>query len=215
MAIISSYPLATPNFGDQIIGTNAVDSLGYAIAGTPTVQYNFTSIKTLVDQQFITQITANDTRALQGPATTNTNYKIGFNNVTNISNVNAVLTQADTDSKLTFLTTGTYRVQIQYMVGITNTANTPFLLFRTLQDGLAAAGETISYFPGYSNLSSRAKEPLSIDIIVNITTVNTFYEFEMLRDSGGANDGSLQQILNNQASWTNTPNASIIIQKLI
>ena len=51
--------------------------------------------------------------------------------------------------------------------------------------------------------------------MIQITSTSTVFEFEMLRDSGGADDGSLYTILNNQATWSNTPNASITILKLI
>ena len=55
MAQISSYPSLTPQFGDKVLGSNTVDASGYPVSGNPTVQYTLTSVKTLVDQQFIHQ----------------------------------------------------------------------------------------------------------------------------------------------------------------
>ena len=37
----------------------------------------------------------------------------------------------------------------------------------------------------------------------------------MLRDSAGADDGSLYEITNNQATWLSTPNATLTISKLL
>ena len=68
MAIIYSYPTLTPQLGDKVLGSNIVDASGAAVTGNPTVQYTFTEIKTLVDQQFIEQFTASSTAASQGPA---------------------------------------------------------------------------------------------------------------------------------------------------
>ncbi len=52
--------------------------------------------------------------------------------------------------------------------------------------------------------------------MVNITSdqVNSYYVFQMVRDSNGANSGTLTQQLNNN-SWTSTPGAQITISKLI
>ena len=50
--------------------------------------------------------------------------------------------------------------------------------------------------------------------MVNITVGGTFYEFQMLRDAGGADAGELFQTLNNNG-WTTTPNAQVTISKLI
>ena len=61
MAIISSYPTITPQFADKVLGSNNVDSYGDAVQGNPTVQYSMESVKTLVDQQFVEQISTSRT----------------------------------------------------------------------------------------------------------------------------------------------------------
>jgi hypothetical protein len=53
-----------------------------------------------------------------------------------------------------------------------------------------------------------------IENIVNITG-GTIYEFQMVRDAGGANTGTLLERLNNNAGFLTTPNASLTISKLI
>ena len=78
MAIIYSYPTLTPQLGDKVLGSNIVDASGAAVSGNPTVQYTFTDIKTLVDQQFIEQFTASSTVASQGPGAANTVHQIEF-----------------------------------------------------------------------------------------------------------------------------------------
>ena len=79
MAIIYSYPTLTPQFADKVLGSNLVDASGNAVSGNPTVQYSFTDIKALVDQNFIEQFTSssNDSGvvgipASQGPTVANT-----------------------------------------------------------------------------------------------------------------------------------------------
>jgi len=219
MALISSYPLLTPQLGDKILGSNTVDASGNPVTNNPTCQYNFTDVKTLVDQNFVAQIASLNTATSQGPGATNTAYKIRFGAPESVDlTKNVQLLQgtgtATSGDKIVFNSIGTYRIALEYMVGVTNSGNLPFLLFRTLKDG-AEFGNTTSYYPGYNNVGAQNKEQLLIDLMIQITSTGTVFEFEMLRDSGGADDGSLYTILNNQATWSNTPNASITILKLI
>jgi|TARA_R110000803_G_scaffold115480_1_gene184004 hypothetical protein len=219
MAQISSYPTIIPQLGDRVLGSNNVDASGAAVIGNPTVQYSLTDIKNVVDQNFVEQIASLNTATSQGPGTTNTAYKIRFGTPEGVDQTRNVQLLQGTGTvtsgdKIVFNSIGTYRIALEYMVGVTNSGNLPFLLFRTLKDG-AEFGNTTSYYPGYSNVGSQNKEQLLIDLMIQITSTSTVFEFEMLRDSGGADDGSLYTILNNQATWSNTPNASITILKLI
>ena len=77
MAQISSYPLLKPQLGDKILGSNLFDSSGSAVVGNPTCQYNFTDVKTLVDQQYISQLESSSAVASQASAL-NTAYNIRF-----------------------------------------------------------------------------------------------------------------------------------------
>jgi len=61
MAQISSYPLLKPQLGDKILGSNLFDSSGNAVVGNPTCQYNFTDVKSLIDQQYTEKLSAYNT----------------------------------------------------------------------------------------------------------------------------------------------------------
>ena len=215
MAIISSYPVSTPQLVDQVLGSNTYDSTGTAVQGNPTVQYTFTSIKSLVDQKMVQQLFAtsqtNATAPLiasQGPTATNNIYTILFG-AAQTPTLNHV--KIDAVGKVTFISAGTYYIKQEYYIGATLN-NKPLLLFRTFKDELAQEGET-TLFDSTSN-GSNDRNRLVIENIVNITG-GTIYEFQMVRDAGGANDGTLFKILNNTAGFTDTPNASLTISKLI
>lgn len=206
MAIIYSYPTLTPQMGDKVLGSNLVDASGNAVTGNPTVQYSFSEIKTLVDQQFIEQFSASSTAASQGPVATNTVHQIEFGPANNTS----TSVTLDVNGKVTWLKTGTYYITQEYYLGGTQN-NVLFSLFRTF-DGTDQIGAT--HVETYRVQESSDLKRVVIHQMVNITSPNTYYVFQMLRDSGGANDGTLYQKLNNN-SWTSTPSAQITISKLI
>ena len=67
-----------------------------------------------------------------------------------------------------------------------------------------------------SNISSKKlNESVNINFMFQVTQNNTSLKFQMLRDSAGADDGSLYEIPNNQATWSSTPNATLTISKLL
>ena len=206
MAIIYSYPTLTPQMGDKVLGSNLVDASGNAVTGNPTVQYSFSEIKTLVDQQFIEQFSASSTAASQGPAATNTVHQIEFGPANNTS----TSVTLDVNGKITWLKTGTYYITQEYYLGGTQN-NVLFSLFRTF-DGTNQIGAT--HVETYRVQETNDLKRVVIHKMVNITSPNTYYVFQMLRDSGGADDGTLYQKLNNN-SWTSTPSAQITISKLI
>ena len=136
MAIIYSYPTLTPQMGDKVLGSNLVDASGNAVTGNPTVQYSFSEIKTLVDQQFIEQFSASSTAASQGPVATNTVHQIEFGPANNTS----TSVTLDVNGKVTWLKTGTYYITQEYYLGGTQN-NILFSLFRTF-DGTNQIGAT-------------------------------------------------------------------------
>ena len=216
MAIISSYPVSTPQLVDQVLGSNTYDATGTAVVGNPTVQYTFTSIKTLVDQQFTEQLVAtsdsNATAQLiasQGPAATNNIYTILFGaaQIPTPGNV-----KIDANGKVTFTTTGTYYIKQEYSIGATLN-NKPLLLFRTFKDNTTQVGQTNLHDVTSNGSNDRLR--MVIEDIVHISAGGTFYEFQMVRDAGGADSGTLYKVLNNTAGFTDTPNASLTISKLI
>ena len=207
MAVIYSYPTLTPQLGDKVLGSNIVDASGAAVTGNPTVQYTFTDIKTLVDQQFIEQFSASSTAASQGPAATNTVHQIEFGPAINTSTSVTI----DVNDKVTWLKTGTYYVTQEYYLGGTQN-NILLSLFRTY-DGSAQVGAT--HVENYKVQETADRTRVVIKQMVNITDteVNGYHVYQMVRDSGGANDGTLYKITNNN-TWTATPSAQLTISKL-
>ena len=207
MAVIYSYPTLTPQLGDKVLGSNIVDASGAAVTGNPTVQYTFTDIKTLVDQQFIEQFSASSTAASQGPAATNTVHQIEFGPAINTSTSVTI----DVNGKVTWLKTGTYYVTQEYYLGGTQN-NILLSLFRTY-DGSAQVGAT--HVENYKVQETSDRTRVVIKQMVNITDaeVNGYHVYQMIRDSGGANDGTLYKITNNN-TWTATPSAQLTISKL-
>ena len=207
MAVIYSYPTLTPQLGDKVLGSNIVDASGAAVTGNPTVQYTFTDIKTLVDQQFIEQFSASSTAASQGPAATNTVHQIEFGPAINTSTSVTI----DVNGKVTWLKTGTYYVTQEYYLGGTQN-NILLSLFRTY-DGSAQVGAT--HVENYRVQETADRTRVVIKQMVNITDteVNGYHVYQMVRDSGGANDGTLYKITNNN-TWTATPSAQLTISKL-
>ena len=207
MAVIYSYPTLTPQLGDKVLGSNIVDASGAAVTGNPTVQYTFTDIKTLVDQQFIEQFSASSTAASQGPAATNTVHQIEFGPANNTSTSVTI----DVNGKVTWLKTGTYYVTQEYYLGGTQN-NILLSLFRTY-DGSAQVGAT--HVENYKVQETSDRTRVVIKQMVNITDaeVNGSHVYQMVRDSGGANDGTLYKITNNN-TWTATPSAQLTISKL-
>ena len=216
MAIIYSYPTLTPQLGDKVLGSNIVDASGSPVTGNPTVQYTFTDIKTLVDQQFIEQFTSSSNDSLvagipanQGPTATNTAHQIIFGP----ANSTSTSVTIDAAGKVTWLKTGTYYVTQEYYLSGTNTANVLYTLFRTY-DGTSQIGPTHAEIFNVDNTANTRR--VVINQMINITSdqVNSYHVYQMVRDANGANDGKLYQKLNNN-SWTSTPNAQITISKLI
>ena len=220
MAQISSYPLLKPQLGDKILGSNLFDSSGSAVVGNPTCQYNFTDVKTLVDQQYISQLDSSSAVASQASAL-NTAYNIRFGTPAGVATDNiqllqggGTLTAGDT---IQFNTTGTYQIILTYSVGVNQSAtNIPYLVFRTLQDGSTQVGPTIIYNEKFETVNNPI--PLIIPITVHITKAQTLYTFQMARN--GVNDGGLVKNSNPiNGGITPTPTApsiaTIQISKLV
>ena len=214
MAQISTYPLLTPQLGDSVLGSNVVDTTGSPVIGNPTVQYSFSTIKTLIDQQLVQQIYSfNDTNS-QTPAV-DTIYNIRFGTPVGTTTSNVQLLQGGgtltAGDKVQFNTLGTYQIILEYTIGQRGaTANQPFLLFRTLQDGATQIGSTTVM--KFQNNSTTESKSLIIPLTVNITQIGTYYNFQMIKDT--VNDGSLVQQLNN-VGWSGSQTATITISKLV
>ena len=214
MAQISTYPLLTPQLGDSVLGSNVVDTTGSPVIGNPTVQYSFSTIKTLINQQLVQQIYSFNNTNSQTPAV-DTIYNIRFGTPVGTTTSNVQLLQGGgtltAGDKVQFNTLGTYQIILEYTIGQRGaTANQPFLLFRTLQDGTTQIGSTTVM--KFQNNSTTESKSLIIPLTVNITKTGTYYNFQMIKDT--VNDGSLVQQLNN-VGWSGSQTATITISKLV
>tara|TARA_R100000654_G_scaffold3816_2_gene12204 strand:+ start:421 stop:1056 length:636 start_codon:yes stop_codon:yes gene_type:complete len=211
MAIIYSYNTITPQMGDKVLGSNLVDANGAKVTGNPTVQYSFTDIKTLVDQQFIQQFTASSNAASQAPGGTNSIHQIEFGP----ANSTSTSVTIDVNGKVVFLKTGTYYITQEYYLSGTQ-GNKLQTLFRTLRTipGSSATQFGATHVELFTVQESSDRKRVVINQMLNVTVGNTECVYQMVRDSAGADDGTLIQIANNN-SFTATPNAQLTISKLI
>ena len=207
MAIISAYPISTPQLDDQILGSNTTDASGSKILGNPTVQFTLTSIKALVAQNFVQQLYSSSALTITPPQdNTGASIKFGATNVgTNTDNVYYV---ASTNT-FTFRTSGTYYIQLTYNTR-GNGGTSPELLFITKN----AAGVQVG--PTTLNKITRGvtadRVPVNIDIMLNITDVSSSYQFWAAQ--AGISTGAL--VVNAFGTgWTDVPSAAITISKLI
>ena len=216
MAQISSYPLLTPQLGDKVLGSNVIDSSGTAVIGNPTCQYNFTDIKSLVDQNYVQQVESSSGVASQA-SVVNQPYSIQFGVETGNATDNIQLLKTNGGdvgaNKVQFNKAGTYQITLTYSVGVNQGANTPYLIFRTLKDGTSQIGPTVVVNEAFPTINTPI--PLIIPITIQITTP-CYYNFQMMR-GGGVNDGGLVKNGTplNVAGVTEPSIATIKISKLI
>ena len=205
MAQISSYPILDPQFADKVLGSNTVDSTGAPVIGNPTVQYTFSSIKALVDQNFFQQL---QTETIASIPLTQAGDVIIFG-AADITGTHVSYTAAT--GTVTFNSKGSYYIEQEYLVKGT-AGGQLFPVFKTEQDGTAQVGPTVAE-RWYQNASSDKKR-ISITSIVNITVASTYYKFRGLWDSQGAQPTLEAQLIN--GDWaTQVPSASLKIYKLI
>ena len=207
MAIISAYPISTPQLDDQILGSNTTDASGSKVLGNPTVQFTLTSIKALVAQNFVQQLYSSSALTITPPQdNTGASIKFGATNVgTNTDNVYYV---ASTNT-FTFRTSGTYYIQLTYNTR-GNGGTSPELLFITK----TAAGVQVG--PTTLNKITRGatadRIPVNIDIMLKITDASSSYQFWAAQ--AGVSTGAL--VVNAFGTgWTDVPSAAITISKLI
>ena len=203
MAQISSYPSLVPQLGDNVLGSNTVDTAGNQVIGNPTVQYSISSVKSVVDQAFIQQLTSASTLASQDATAAATSVKFGA--LQDLGNV-----KLEANGTLTLKTIGTYYITLDYIYGQrTATANVTTILFNVLQSG-AQLGNTTSIRFQDSNISQGTS--VSIPIMVTTILPNTVYNFQLAETNTGA---QLVQLTNAVAGFTDSPCAAITISKLI
>ena len=205
MAQISSYPILDPQLADKVLGSNTVDSVGAPVLGNPTVQYTFSSIKSLVDQNFFQQLQTQSTVAIPLVQAGDT-IIFGTDDITGDH-----ATYTATTGKITFLTKGSYYIEQEYLVSGTPPGQV-FPVFKTEQDGSNQVGPTIA--ERWTPNASTDRKRIAISNIVNITVAGTYYLFKGLWDVQGAQPTLQPQLINN--NWAaQIPSASLKIYKLI
>ena len=205
MAQISSYPILDPQLADKVLGSNTVDSVGAPVIGNPTVQYTFSSIKSLVDQNFFQQLQTQSTVAIPLVQAGDT-IIFGTDDITGS---HVIYTAAS--GKVTFNTKGSYYIEQEYLVSGTPPGQV-FPVFKTEQDGSNQVGPTIA--ERWTPNASTDRKRIAISNIVNITVAGTYYLFKGLWDAQGAQPTLQPQLINND--WAaQIPSASLKIYKLI
>jgi hypothetical protein len=205
MAQISSYPILDPQLADKVLGSNTVDSVGAPVLGNPTVQYTFSSIKSLVDQNFFQQLQTQSTVAIPLVQAGDT-IIFGTDDITGS---HVIYTAAS--GKVTFNTKGSYYIEQEYLVSGTPPGQV-FPVFKTEQDGSNQVGPTIA--ERWTPNASTDRKRIAISNIVNITVAGTYYLFKGLWDAQGAQPTLQPQLINND--WAaQIPSASLKIYKLI
>ena len=217
MAQISSYPQLTPQLGDKVLGSNVYDSSGNLVVGNPTCQFSFTEVKQLIDQNYVQQIESSSAVASQA-SVINQPYSIQFGAEAGTSDDNVQLLKTSGSdaggNKIQFNTAGTYEVTLTYSVGVSQGANTPYLIFRTLKDGAAQEGPTVAVNEAFTAVYNPI--PLIIPVTIYVTEP-CYYNFQMMRSNAGADDGGLVKNGTpiNVAGVTEPSIATIKISKLI
>ncbi len=206
MAQISSYSTLTPQLGDKVLGSNTTDSSGNAVTGNPTCQFTLTSVKDLVDQQFIQELFSSSSLASQAPGNSNTVHPITFG-IADTTSTNVHITNG---GRVTFVKEGTYYITQEYNLVATQGSQLQ-TMFRTVQDGTTQVGSTC--MQRYTCQASTDAQRIVINQMVTVIA-GTYYDFQMIWDANGGNDGYLKPQTNNNL-WTTVPGAQITISKLV
>ena len=203
MAIISSYPLLTPQLGDSVLGSNVVDTTGAPVLGNPTVQYSLSSIKSVVNQSFVQQLVSSSALIVQdaiGAAT-----PVTFGTLQDLDNV-----KLEANGTLTLKTLGTYYIILEYIYGQrVASANISTILFNVTQGGVQLGNTTSIRFED-NDISEGT--PIVIPLMVNITNPNQIFGFNFAETAAGAR---LVYLTNSIPGFADSPCAAITISKLI
>jgi len=214
MAQISSYPLLIPQLGDKILGSNNIDSAGNAVTGNPTCQFNLTSVKTIVDQNYIQKLSASNPTPFT-PGNNNTGNIITFGAAQGTTADDVMI---DAAGKVTFNIKGNYIIeQIYYAQATAN--NNAVLNWKTLQNVIASNGVTVTTQIGpttthtWLSTTSTARHRVDITSYINVVA-GAYYNFWLQNPTTGATGNLTGQTIAD--AWaTDVPSAQLIITKLV
>ena len=208
MAIISSYPLQTPQMGDKILGSNSYDASGNLITNNPTCQFNFTDVKTLVDQNFIEQLYSSSALTITPPQD-NTGASIKFGAADSGNPLADNVYYVASSNTFTFRTLGTYYIQLAYNTRGNGGTSPKFVFITKDGDGNQIGPTTLNKT---ARVNTADKVPVNIEIMLNITKVSSSYQFWAAQEDVAS--GAL--VVDAFATgWTDVPSAGITISKLI
>ena len=146
----------------------------------------------------------------QGPTATDTEHQVLFGATVGVDifNLTGDLTIA-TDGSITCNTTGSYQFLLNTNYGRDTASGTSQMHIRILIDGVQLGGSGDNWFSGQDD---RLTKSVTFNLGLTATEVLTV---EIIRDSGGANDGGFFTGNPTAAGWANVPSASIAAYKIV
>lgn len=149
-------------------------------------------------------IDAQSTAASQLPAGLDIPLQIEFGPAVSTTDVSLSAAGA-----LTINTTGTYRIKISVELGRAGGAGTAIMFLRALLNG-TQAGRSIVY-----KISSATATNSFNDEAWLTLPAGTVITYEMVRDSGGSNDGGLYKDSTTVLTWNDSPTAALRVEKFV
>lgn len=188
--------------------STAVDRQVLTSNGNGTTQFAFVDFDDLVNvpvpvgyQQVLSGFS---TAASQLPAGLDTPLQVEFGAGT--ATADATLSPTGT---LTFNTAGDYYVTLFMRFGRTAAPGVAILLNRFLINGVQGLNSNGVKLPDAENVT-----PFSASLVITATAGMTF-QLQILRDSGGINNGGLFRLLPTVVAWNLVPSATIVVSKFI
>jgi hypothetical protein len=147
-------------------------------------------------------LVGSSTATSQAPAALDTPRKVEFG-------PGVVTTSATLDGlgKLTFNQAGDYLVTFVLRYGRTSGAGTAFLFSRLLSNGVQTLSSNSSKLPDQDTVI-----PFSFTFPISATP-GSYLELEIMRDSGGVNNGGLHRLSPTVLGWAASPTATVIVAK--
>lgn len=140
----------------------------------------------------------------QAPVDLDTALQVEFGG--GVAATDATLNAAGT---VTFNTPGDYYVTIFLRFGRTAGAGTSILLNRFLINDVQGLNSNAVKLPDQDSVI-----PFSASLVISATAGMTF-KLQILRDSGGINNGGLFRIVPTTVAWNIAPSATIVVSKFI
>ena len=174
--------------------------------GTTTFKFvdygNLTNVPTPVGYQQV--LSGFSTAAAQNPSGLDVALQVEFG--AGVVTTDATLSSA---GLLTLHTPGDYFITLFTRFGRTADPGTSIMLNRFLVNGVQGLNSNAIKLPDQDSVI-----PFSAGLIVEATAGTTF-ALQILRDSGGINNGGLFRILPTTVAWNIAPSSTIVVSKFI